>query len=322
MSFIDVLYEEILLEIEGGEVPKSIQKILAKLVYSEPFIARLFSRSHTDWIQDNSISTAGVRPYQGRIQFSYNSSFINGLSPAEINFLLQHELYHIFRKHSERAAAAGATTKRTHRLANIAMDSLINAESEKDGGFGGLPMKVIEGGWFLKEHAGNFNSVEEHWQKDKKDVYNGSPNTEPIYKWMKQRDADAQKKEEPEEGEGEGEGGEGGPPPPQWEPTVGDIIKNKKTGEYGRVTDLGHGKAKVEKISKEEAYAETKAKSAGKKFIKKPIITKSIMTKRPATKRPATKRPIKPIATKPGPKEIEPIEIISSIDTVIDNILT
>ena len=36
MSFIDVLYEEILLEIEGGEVPKSIQKILAKLVYSEP----------------------------------------------------------------------------------------------------------------------------------------------------------------------------------------------------------------------------------------------------------------------------------------------
>jgi len=259
-QFLDILKEEVLHE-ASDEIPKNIQKILSKLVYKEPFVARLFSRSHTDWIADSSIDTAGVMPKQGRIKFYYNPSFINGLSEGELNFLLQHELYHIFRSHSKRGQGMGATSSRTHYLMNVAADSLINEDCEKDGGFGGLSMKVIEGAWFVDYRSDKYGSVEKHWQKDKNDKFSGSKQTEAIYKWMLERDKEAQQKnqqqqqqqqqnQQQQKGQGQGQG-QGQQPP--WEPSVGDVVFNKKTGKYGKVTNIGSNKVKVEEITEEEA---------------------------------------------------------------------
>ena len=251
-KFLDSLKEEVLYE-DSDEIPKNVQRVLAKLVYKEPFVAQLFGRGHTDWIVDNTSPTAGVMPHQGRIKFFYNSSFMGGLSEAEINFLLQHELYHIFRSHSSRGQGMGATTQGTHRLMNIAADSLINASCKSDGGFGGLPMKVIKGAWFLKSAGKEYGNVEEHWGKDAKDKYTGSEQTESVYKWMLKRDKGAGGKQPPPPpppGDGDG------PPPPPgppWEPKVGEVVYNEKTKTYGKVTDIHGGKIKVDEISEKEA---------------------------------------------------------------------
>lgn len=278
-KFLEVLKEEVVLQEASDEIPKSIQKILAKLVYKEPFVARMFSRSHTDWIADSSIDTAGVMTRQGRIKFYYNPGFISGLSDAELNFLLQHELYHIFRSHTKRGSAIGATTGRTHYLMNVAEDSLINTDCEKDGGFGGLPMKVIDGAWFVEDRGDKYGSVEKHWQKDKNDAYTGSKQSEAIYKWMLERDKQAQQKQQQQqqnqnqqqqdqEGQGqEGQGEEGQQPP--WEPSIGDVVYNKKTGKYGKVTNVANGKAKVEEISEQEAEAAVSQFKQGFKRKKK-----------------------------------------------------
>ena len=286
--FLDSLKYEVLYE-ASDEIPKKIQIVLAKLVYKEPFVAQLFGRGHTDWIPDSSIDTAGVRPHQGRIQFYYNPSFIEGLSGPELNFLLQHELYHIFRSHSSRAQAVGAGTERTHKLHNIAADALINGDCEKDGGFGGLAMKVIKGAWFLKGKAkgDEHGNVEEHWQKDAKDKYGGSEQSEAIYKWMLERDKQAKEKEQEQgqegqegqqgQGQSQGQGGEG-PPQPPWEPSIGDVVFNKKTGKYGKVSNISNGKVKVDEVSEQEATAAiSQFKQGFNKAVKKKKVYRNLM---------------------------------------------
>lgn len=259
-KFLEVLAEEVLTE-DSAKIPEKIQKLLTKLIYKEPFVSKLYSRSHTDYIADSSISTAGVTTKLGRIKFYYNPSFIDSLSDAEMNFLLQHELYHIFRSHGKRGSGAGATTQRLHYLHNIAADCLINADCIKDGGFGGLPMKVIEGAWFIdNDKVGEkYGSVNDTWGKDENDKYNGALMSEKLYKWMLERDKNAQQKQQQQQGQqgdqeqddqsqGQGQG-------QPWEPSIGDVVWNKKTKQYGKVTGRSGKNVKVEPISEQEAEA-------------------------------------------------------------------
>jgi hypothetical protein len=271
--FLEKLAIEILNEDEGEAVPENIQKLLTKLVYKEPFVARLYSRANTVYISDPSVETAGVRPHQGRIEFSYNPTFLKDLTEPELNFLLQHEVYHIFRSHGKRGAAAGATTNRLHYVMNVAQDALINADCEKDGGFGGHPMEVIKGAWFVEKKA-NMGSIEETWGAGK-EKYKGNPVAEPLFKWMVDRDKQAQQQQgqqgqgKPQKGKGEGQGGGGQAPP--WEPSVGDVVFNKKTNEYGKVTGRSGKNVKIDSITEEEATKIVEAEGFKRKtsFIKK-----------------------------------------------------
>lgn len=232
----------------SGPIPDKIQSILTKLVYKEPFISKLFSRLHTDYIADSSMSTAGVMPKLGRIQFYYNPEFINKLSEAELNFLLKHELYHIFRSHSKRGSAAGATTERLHYLANIAMDCLINEDCKNEPGFGGLPTKVIEKAWFIDAPSQQYSSVNDIWGRDENDNYSGEKITENLYKWILERDKEAQQKQQKQQKQGQGQGQQS-----SWEPSIGDIVYNKKSNQYGKIVNRYGKNVKVEPISETEA---------------------------------------------------------------------
>jgi hypothetical protein len=269
ISSNDYLTEQEDNEDEGGAeetgLPPEIANIVTKLVYKEPFVARMLSRSYTRYFKDSSISTAGVRPWRGKIEFYYNPQFLAQLSEPEVVFLIAHELFHIIRSHNIRGSGAGATTNRLHYLMNVAQDSMINGEIQKRGkGPGGLPMKVIEGAWFLKKgdepSGGKYGIIEEEWQRDKKDDYKGSKVSEPIYKWMKERDLEAQQKNKKQQQQQsqqsqQGQQGQQGQQQgqPQWEAAVGEPVYNEKSNEYGIVTDVQGKKVTVTKVTEQEA---------------------------------------------------------------------
>jgi len=281
--FLENLKVELLNE-EQNKMPKKVQKLLAHFVYSEPFVYKLFGRGHTVWIPEPSIQTAGVTIKLGKIYFYYSPKFMDSLSEGELNFLLQHELYHITRSHSGAGGRGQRLTKGNkslHHLANIAMDSIINEDLIADGGFGGRSMKMIEGGWVLNKAPSDVKTsvIEKEFQNDEKDVYKDGRSLEKVYKWMVER-RDNQKQKEPEEGE-EGEGGEGGEGEggdDSWLPSDGSIVKNRKTGQYGQVKKIGsNGKAEVRVITKDEAKALARNKNA---FAIPDKETKAITNKR------------------------------------------
>ena len=165
---------------EGLLPPKKIQEaFLNKISLTSPYIYYIY-RYRTHYIKSNDLQTAGVLPSGGVIQFYYNEGFINGLSDEELVFLMEHELEHVVRSHSEvyqrLKVFAGVTEEQggdntAHEVFNLAADSRINADllginvegkQEKDGRLTHLPHKMIGGGWVFNEGPKEFISRTAH----------------------------------------------------------------------------------------------------------------------------------------------------------------
>lgn len=275
MNFLTKLTEEILYEAEEDlGVPPKVQKLLTHFVYSEPFAYKFFSEAFTDWISDSSVPTAGVAVRRGRIKFYYNPAFINGLSEGQLNFLLQHELYHILRGHQNRASRLGATNQQDHQIFNIAADSLINEDCFDDGGFGNRSIKFIDGGWTLKKKdlpgASEVNTLEDQMKEE----YTGNRTVEAVYKWSKKKidDYKQQQDEKGENGEGESEDDTGDAEQQKRDMIKpGSVVRNKN-GSFGRVKSVDGDNIEVEEISEEEAK-----QSIQQSFVKKKKEIKSKM---------------------------------------------
>jgi hypothetical protein len=243
--------------------PEPIAKILNKILWTEPYVARMFSATYTDWFEDASCKTAGVSVKNGRIQFYYNPAFVDECNGnGTLYFLIKHELYHILRMHKDRAMWKQAWGGRDHKLFNIAADSLINRDLVSDRSYAAIPQIAPAGGWFLYDKDADmekYGSVE----KATKKKYTGAQITESVFKFLKKhRDSLSEEDKNGDPGEG-GEGGEGGdggdsgPPKPM---AVGSPIFDTKSKKFGKITKVWkNGTYSWEEITKQEAEALAKA---------------------------------------------------------------
>lgn len=153
----------------GLTPPAKIQTaFLNKISLTSPYIYYIY-RYRTHYIKSNDINTAGVLPSQGVVKFYYNEQFVNGLSDEELVFLMEHELEHVVRDHSQvfqRLKVFARVTEEqggdsfSHEVFNLAADSRINADllgighdgkQEKDGRLTHLSHKMISGGWVFND---------------------------------------------------------------------------------------------------------------------------------------------------------------------------
>ena len=244
-------------EIEKTHTPEAIARILNKIIFSEPYVARMFSAAYTDWYSDSSCPTAGVSVKNGRIQFYYSPKFVAECAGnGTLYFLIKHELYHILRLHKERAMWKQAWGGPDHRIFNIAADTLINRDLVTDRSYASMPQIAPKGGWFLYDSDADmaiYNSVEKTINTPpkgqpapaKKKKYTGAKTSEAVFKFLKKYRDDLPP-EEPQEGDGEGER----------EIEVGHPIFDTKSKKFGKVSKIyKNGSYVWEEISKAEAEA-------------------------------------------------------------------
>lgn len=239
---------------QGGPVstgtPKKISRILASITFEDPYLAIFFSRKNTDYWEDNSSSTAGVAVQAGRIQFYYNTQFLNSLSDGEMIFLLKHELFHILRRHQSRGQKIGAVGDK-HTAMNIAADSIINRDLLHDRSLTTTRPIPIKGGIFLHKSdiSGDYNYVDVMAKKE----YKGKPITEPITNFL--WDNYEQQEQEPKVGDDKGN-------KRPYTPHVGSVIYNEKTDEYGVITKISGQDIDYDVITEEEAKSRLSKRSS------------------------------------------------------------
>lgn len=72
--------------------------------------------------KNDNIDTCGVNVSKNKMHLYYNDDFLDKLSQKECNFVLLHELFHLFYNHQQRVVVGNYNPK----LANIAQDAIIN----------------------------------------------------------------------------------------------------------------------------------------------------------------------------------------------------
>lgn len=248
---------------EKSHPPIAVQKMLNRMLTTEPFVSAIFGRHNCLWFNDPGMKTAGVAVRNGKVNFYFNPAFMEKCdTEGTLYFLLMHELYHILRMHQNRAIMNGYWGGRFHQLANIAADSLINRYLMLDKKYSSFPLHAPKGGWFLYNSDADMNlysSVE----KATKMEYKGNESTEAVFNFLKEnQDKLEDEKDEEKEGEESDPPEQGGVEPLE----VGDPVKHK-SGKYGRITRvLSTDDYDWEEITKEEAMAIAKEKAPKKEF--------------------------------------------------------
>jgi len=273
---LERLYEELLSEArlpykEVGEPPAKIQKILNIYYDTDPFIWRIFSEFNTTYVESLTpqfVNTAAVWTEDGKVMFAYWPPFIEEISWRELNFLMQHEFHHIYRRHVARMAEklpkdAGEEERRNM---NIAMDSIINDEvmetgslgderiAEADGAKDADNHKLISGGFFFKHEPPkegpdaieDYNRVYDMYAKEKdgeKEEFEYDFTAENVYDWM----LDPERKEQAEEKmkekygddeQGDGEGGDGDSQDQDFQFKSGMPIWDQSSEQYGQIDKI------------------------------------------------------------------------------------
>lgn len=283
---ISKLYEELLSEErlpykEVGEPPKKIQKILNIYYDTDPFVWRIFSEYNTTYVESLTpqfVNTAAVWTENGKVMFAYWPPFIEEISWRELNFLMQHEFHHIYRRHVKRMGeklGKDAGEKERRRM-NIAMDSIINDEVMETGAFGddrikeadgvekgqGDNHKLISGGFFFKhkppsdgpDAIDQYNNVYDMYALEKdgnKEEFEDDFTSENVYDWManpeREQQAEEQQDDDDQEGDGEGQDGD-------FDFKPGMPIWDKSSEQYGQIDKINDdGTVEWHPISEDEA---------------------------------------------------------------------
>lgn len=122
--------------------------------------------SHLNFVETETLPTAGVGMHKARITFFYNPEFINSLTHKACIFLVVHEVMHLVSGHLVRLRGKGYDSK----LANIAEDMIINSTAFADD--------------TLAKHMEEPTNPKPLWiPKD----YKGEWVAEELYDWLKQK---------------------------------------------------------------------------------------------------------------------------------------
>lgn len=123
---------------------KRLEDIIIKMLSDNQLGYHYFGEFllHVNFIENNSIPTAGVNVTKRGMNFYYNDKFINGLTELELGFIVIHEILHLQYKHQFRRE------DRDPQTSNVAMDMIINHIIEKEmnknfSGFGNLKPVIL-----------------------------------------------------------------------------------------------------------------------------------------------------------------------------------
>lgn len=168
--------------------------------------------------RDDRLPTAGVTFQGHNMLFFYNEEFINKLTEKEVTFLILHELFHLVRSHCQRAK-----TLEKHRVANIAMDMLINSDivevyskeaSMIEGGcvlpveYEGIKMFEPLYDWLNEKKEERDQWLKENGKADKPPQINiPNPEGQGTGEKPEDQEGDQDGGGQPQDGEGEGQGG-------------------------------------------------------------------------------------------------------------------
>jgi len=115
--------------------------------------------------ETEQIETAGVTMTNKGVRLFYNPNFVKSLTHEEVKYLILHELFHVLLRHQDRAG------ERDHKIANIAMDMILNDV---------IYDEIIRPLSYSKEINGALRTPNE---------YGGRKNFESLYDWlMKEKD--------------------------------------------------------------------------------------------------------------------------------------
>lgn len=163
--------------------PDQISKLAIYLQDKEPLIYLFILNA--DFIYDEAgkylpkgITMAGVTYRNRRVKFYYNDLFLK-LSSKELYFVVLHEAFHIFKKHTDRHMDL---YQENRMLANIAQDSIINEEI----------VKLVNTGSFestLKPHIPKkfANLIPEEFKTEYADYGEHAYTTRRLFDWYKRR---------------------------------------------------------------------------------------------------------------------------------------
>ena len=207
------------------------------------------------------VKTAGVSITNKGVRLFYNPNFIKDLTDDEVKYLILHEVFHVLLRHQERSG------ERDHRIANIAMDMILNDA---------IYDEIIRPLSYSTEMKGALRTPSE---------YDGRQNFESLYEWLMDKkseyeqsetlddhgDPDGQESDDGsedgnEDGESNGEGSKDG--------------KSNKAGNKKRPFKLGEGERVLSEEEKEhmidKVVNEVKNRLAGSESSNFAKILKSI----------------------------------------------
>ena len=190
-----------------------------------------------------NMGTMGVSVRGVELMLSYDPVFVGSLPKTELNYIITHEVYHIALHH---CTCRSPRDRRMHKLANTAMDLAINSiiptGSGSDRVFPRFKADVVVDGKTLVKKGDRCGQHPDLY-KDKEDKqWPTGLSYEEYFAMLMDRE-----REKPE------------PPPPTV--SVGDIVRDKVSGELGLVDSIADdGSVQITTVSREDAKKYLKAR--------------------------------------------------------------
>ncbi len=247
--------------------PPALLNILRQLAKVDRFMYMICTEATNFYLDKSPNGTAAIgwdTSDPGKLALSIGPKCIMG-GEQVIAFVLAHEFAHFFRHHIDEGLFHRYSD---HEAANIVEDSMIDDTVLKQGSFAGIRVKTPFPVFTL--HTETFGGMKQNCLEALAgEKYEGPELSKDVYDWylknkdkIKQNFKDQNKDQKKEEGDGDDQQQQG-KQGPQY-PKVGDIVFNKKTGEYGKVTSIDPSGQKVNGvIPMDKAAAEAEVTKAG-----------------------------------------------------------
>lgn len=249
--------------------PPALLNILRQLAKVDRFMYMICTEATNYYLNTKPNGTAAIgwdTSDPGKLALMIGPKCISG-GEQVMAFVLAHEFAHFFRHHIDEGLY---THYADHEAANIVEDSMIDDTVLKQGSFAGIRVKTPFPVFTL--HTETYGGMKQNCL----DVlagekYEGPELSKNVYEWYlknKNKIKENFNKENKDQDEDEDEKNQQqqngkGPQGPQY-PKVGDIVFNKKTGEYGKVTSVDSATQKVNSvIPMDKASAEAEVKKMG-----------------------------------------------------------
>lgn len=164
------------MELKASARPERISR-LAQYLYDKEPLMYLFI-INADFYAVESLPLVGKEGYaavsfaNNRIQFYHIEERLNSLTAEELYFLLLHEAYHIFKKHTSRLIEL---FQEDRMLANVSADATINWEIGHSEFNYDLKPKMIKGGVLLPQR----------YMEENRSLGNDAIETHRIFNWLK-----------------------------------------------------------------------------------------------------------------------------------------